>query len=645
MTSRLISRRTTVLSIAGGGLAFAASRIQSTEGSNVYRELDVMVPMRDSIRLATDIYRPARGGIPVATASPVLLIRTPYDKSRFKEESTDSEILLDTLRTAEIYVSRGYVVVIQDCRGRFKSEGRFVKYVQEGPDGFDTCEWLLKQPWCDGRIGTFGGSYLAHVQSAAAASSAPGLTVMFLDCGGFSNGYRSGIRQGGAYELKQVTWAVNSLGDSPVIAENSVLRELAKKIDVKFWLTKLPWRRGDSPLSIAPDYEDYVFDQWEHGVFDDFWKQPSIYWAGYYENCHAATVHMSGWYDQYVQTAVENYTGLKAIGRKTHLIIGPWTHTASSATHSGDVEFGRSAALAGSLAKTYAELRLRFFDRYLKNILLADEPTVRIFVMGGGSGRRNSRGLLEHGGNWRYEADWPIPRAVETAYFLRRGGRLEIAPGDDGDATFVFDPADPVPTVGGALPGHHPFEKNKGGFDQKTSPDFFPSGSPFGPLSNRPDVLSFCTEPLQNDVEITGNIIANLWISSDCVDTDFTFKLIDVYPPSDDYPNGYALNLTDGILRVRYRESWEAPKFLSPGEIAMIKIEAFPTSNLFKKGHQIRIDISSSNFPRFDVNSNSGEPDGKMFTIKSAKNTVHMNLQRPSHVVLPIIPIENQRKN
>lgn len=600
---------------------------------------DQMVEMSDGVRLAADIYRPARDGVALNQPLPVLLIRTPYNKQKYNERTADSGNNLNVHETAKLYVSRGYVLVIQDCRGRFKSEGEFKKYVFEGPDGVDTCRWLQKQPWCNGKIGTFGGSYLAHAQSAMAALGAPGLSAMFLDCGGFSNGFTSGIRQGGTFELKQVTWAFSSMLDSPGVAEDALKQAQIKAINLKDWMLSLPWKRGHSPLSPVPAYENYVFDQWEQGTFGPFWQQPSIYWRGYYDASRASAVHLSGWYDPYTLTATENYEAQRKLGRDVSLIIGPWTHTATETTHSGDVEFGKSASLMGNLSSDYPSLRLDFFDRTLlgKKPALA-VPRVQIFVMGGGSGHRNEEGRIEHGGAWRTEPDWPVPDQRLTPYYLQSEGGLDLKPSEGAPLTFRFDPDDPVPTIGGSLPGHEPWPTNKGGYNQHETAAFFGAKEPFLPLAARPDVLVFQTNPLEEDMEITGEIVANLYVSSDCVDTDFTCKLIDVYPPSTDYPLGYALNLTDGIIRTRYRKSFTKPSLLAPGEIASVQIRAFPTSNLFKRGHRIRIDISSSNFPRFDVNPNTGAPEAVGQSRKIAMNTVFMDIERPSNVVLPVIP-------
>jgi len=606
---------------------------------------DVMVPMRDGVRLATDVYVPARNGKPVEQRFPVILERTPYDKTADSrsERTPASEKPKSRAEVADFFVSRGYVVIYQDCRGRYKSEGLYVKYLSDGVDGYDTCAWIVKQAWSDGVIGTMGLSYAAHTQGALGSAGAPGVKAMFLDSGGFSNAYQGGIRQGGAFELKQVTWAFNEGLNSPQIRRDPAKFAAMQAIDLKDWFHKMPWRRGASPLSLAPEYEEYTFDQWEHGVFDDFWKQLGIYAAGYYRQFpDAAMVHMSSWYDPYPRTATENYMGLSRIKRgPVRLILGPWTHGDRQLTYVGDVDFGPAATIDGNVATDFLTLRLRWFDRSLKGIGngVDAEPVVRLFVMGGGSGRKNAAGRMDHGGRWRAERDWPIPDTRWTPYYLRADRLLSPERPSTGvpPLAYEYDPRNPVPTIGGNITSGRPIMVG-GAFDQREAPQFYGSKPPYRPLAERPDVLVFQTPPLTDDVEVTGPLTVNLWISSNCPDTDFTAKLIDVYPPNPDYPQGFAMNLTDGILRARYRDSWEKPAPMMPGEIYGIRVETFPTSNLFKRGHRIRIDISSSNFPHFDVNPNTGEPEGKSLSSRVAGNRVYVDGARPSHVILPIIP-------
>lgn len=602
--------------------------------------------MRDGIELACDVYRPAQSGQAVTGAFPVILERTPYGK----RESSRSEISRryperpkTRAEVAAFFVQHGYVVIYQDCRGRYDSEGTFRKYLDEATDGYDTCVWIVQQPWCDGRIGTIGLSYAAHTQAALASLNPPGLAAMFLDSGGFSNAFQSGIRHGGAFELKQVTWAYNNALKSPSVLADPQRRAALEAVDLRAWFADMLWKPGHSPVSAAPEYEAYLFEQWTHGAFDDYWTQPGIYAAGYYKQfADVPQVHMSSWYDPYARTATDNYQGLVTRKRgPVRLILGPWTHGNRSCTYAGDVDFGPAATLDDNLAPDFLTLRLRWFDHWLRGVKngVDTEPAVQIFVMGGGSGRRNAAGRLHHGGHWRHAKTWPLPETQFTNYYLQPNALLSPEQPTEAEAalTYRYDPTHPVPTIGGPISSGEPMMVG-GAFDQREAPAFFGSNPPYRPLSERSDVLVFQTLPLERGIEVTGPIVVHLWIASDCPDTDFTAKLIDVYPPNADYPEGYAMNLTGGILRVRYRDSWESPALMQPDTVYPIRIELFPCSNRFVAGHRIRLDIASSNFPHFDLNFNTGEPEGLSTHIRIATNTVYVDQGRPSHVVLPIIP-------
>jgi hypothetical protein len=613
---------------------------------DIFVEKDVMIPMRDGARLACDIYRPARAGQPVEDAFPVILERTPYGKhldSRSEWSLKQPERPKSRAEVAAIFVEQGYMVIYQDCRGRYNSEGTFSKYLDEAADGHDTCHWIVRQPWCNGKIGTMGLSYAAHTQAALASTNPPGLAAMFLDSGGFSNAYQGGIRQGGAFELKQATWAHRNGLHSPAVQADPTRRAAMEAVDLRAWFANMPWRPGHSPISLAPEYEAYLFEQWRHGLFDDYWKQPGLYAQGFYEQFpDCPQVHLSSWYDAYPRAATENYMGLSRLKQgPIRLILGPWLHGQRSQSYSGDVDFGPAATLDGNLAEDFWTLRLRWFDHWLKGVDngVDQEPTVQLFVMGGGSGRKNAAGRLDHGGRWRSASDWPLPETHYTKFYLHQLGLLstELPEADAPPLAYDYDPKNPVPTIGGGITSGEPIMVG-GAFDQREGPAFFGSQPPYRPLAGRLDVLVFQTPPLAEDIEVTGPIEVHLWIASDCPDTDFTAKLIDVYPPNEDYPEGYAMNITDGILRVRYRDSWEAPSLMQPGEIYYIRIEPFPIGNLFQQGHRIRLDISSSNFPHFDLNFNTGEPEGMATHARVAHNKVYVDRGRPSHVVLPVIP-------
>ena len=598
----------------------------------------VMVAVRDGVRLATDIYLPAGTG-----PFPTLLERTPYGRNATARRERTVADPRPPLRgeVAARFARQGYAVVVQDCRGRFDSEGRFTKYLGEANDGADTMAWLRGQPWCNGRIGTYGLSYAAHTQTALASQRPEGLAAMFMECGGFANAFRGGIRHGGAFELKQATWAFRNAQEGGVPEQGGdAIRALAQE-DIAAWFKALPWRRGHSPLRSVPEYENYLFEQWERGSFDDYWRQPELHAAGHYEVFDGIPMLlMCGWWDPYAQTTTDNYLGISRLPQgRPQLVLGPWTHGERSVTFAGDVDFGPRALLDGVLANDYLAMRLAWFDRWLKGQGEAPaEAAVRYFRMGGGSGRRNAAGRLEHGGEWFAARDWPVPGTQFMPWYLHPGGSLATQPAaQPATLGYVFDPADPVPTIGGSVTSGEPLMV-AGAYDQRTHAGVFGAAPPYGPLADRTDVLVFESPVLQEDLDVTGPVVIKLWISSDAPDTDFTAKLIDVYPPSEDWPQGFAMNITDGILRCRYRRSWEYPEPLVPGEVGEITIEPMPTSNLFRKGHRIRLDISSSNFPRFDVNPNTGAPEGSAGPRRKARNSIHLSPVHRSQLLLPVLP-------
>ena len=604
-----------------------------TTSQDVITERSVMVPMRDGVRLSTDIYRPAKSGVALEGKFPVLLQRTPYSKAR-------EDLVLEAL----FFTSHGYVTVLQDCRGRYESEGGFTKYIAEGEDGFDTMAWLAEQPWHQGKVGTYGLSYAAHTQAAAACLKPPNLGCMWLDSGGFANAFHSACRNGGAFELRQLNWAYKEALESPEAHTHPrTIKSAMESQSIFDWYKRLPWKKGHSPLQWTPDYEDYLAEIWGRETFDDYWLQVGLCAEAYYEEySDVPQVYMSGWYDPYSRSATDNYVALSAAKKgPVTLIMGPWTHGGRSVTHAGDADLGEWSVIDNNLGRDFNHLRLRFFDQWLKgadNGLEGDAP-VKLFVMGGGTGRKTTYLRLDHGGVWRNENEWPLARALNTPFYLLPGGGLSVHKPQQGDtpSSYLFDPEHPVPTIGGNISSGAPVML-PGGFDQRETEDFFGSEEPYLPLASRADVLVFQTVPLVEDVEITGPVSVYIWLSSSAVDTDITAKLIDVHPPNADYPAGYALNLTDGILRVKFRDSWEKPELMEPGEVYKVEVGLLPTSNLFLKGHRIRVDISSSNFPRFDVNGNTGENPGISPVRLTALNSIHHSRGRESYALLPVVP-------
>ncbi|WP_417723865.1 CocE/NonD family hydrolase [Salipiger sp.] len=612
--------------------AVASDQLTPAEpaGPGVVVHRDVRVTMRDGVRLATDIYRPAGAdGGPDDTPRPVIFERTPYDKSGTPR--TELSVARPTPYSrpdlALLLVAQGYVVIWQDCRGRYASEGSFTKYLNEAEDGYDSMVWIDAQSFGNGKVGTMGLSYDAHVQMALACLNPPGLACMAVDSGGFSNAFTCGIRQGGALEMKQATWAYNRAMEAPSVVANPAILRAIEAENLADWMTRTPWTKGRSPVRWDPDYEGYLLDQWQHGTFDSFWKKTGIWAAGHYDTFpEVPIIFMSSWYDAYVQTTLENYTGLKGrAARPLTLIMGPWTHGNRSRRVFGDVDFGPDAPLDGQVDDDWLAFRLKFFAKWLKGEAAAPrDERVHLFVMGGGSGAKTAEGHLDHGGAWIETSDWPVPEARALRLYPRADMSLGDAADEESALGYSYDPADPVPTIGGSLTSGEPIFEG-GAFDQTEDERFFGCTRPGLPLIARRDVLSFQTAPLERDLVVAGPVTVRLRVSTDAPDTDFTAKLVDVYPPSPDYPRGYAMNVTDGIFRVRYRKGYETPALVAANEGAFdISITPFATANRFARGHRLRLDISSSNFPKYDINPNTGEAEGTARGRRIAQNTVFL---------------------
>ncbi|WP_326812594.1 CocE/NonD family hydrolase [Streptomyces scopuliridis] len=530
-------------------------------------------------------------------------------------------------------------MVRQDTRGRGDSEGTFVKYLNEGPDGADTIDWIAAQPWCDGRVAMMGVSYSAHAQSAAAAESPRHLAAMFMDSGGFASAYEAGMRMGGAFELKQLTWAFRHGEESPEAERDPLVRRAFQDTDLRDWFSVLPWRAGTSPLRQVDSYERYLLEQWRQDSFGAYWQQPAIYGRGHYDRFpDVPSLHMSSWYDPYVRSTIENFKAMQRLKESpAYLVMGPWTHGLRCVTYAGDVDFGQEATLSGNVDDSYLRFRQRWFDEVLAGHRghVREIPRVQYFLMGGGDGRRDETGRMRHGGRWLSDTQWPPRGARETAFFPTASGELSRKPpsAESASVEYDFDPGDPVPTMGGQVTSGEPVMVG-GAFNQVPDGRFYGAREPYLPLNARPDVISLATPPLTEPLTVAGPVTARLFISSSAPDTDFTVKLIDVHPPNEDYPQGFAMNLTEGILRCRFHKSFEHPEPLTPGEVYEIEITAPDTANLFGVGHRLRVDISSSDFPRFDVNSNTGEPEALTRRKVVATNRVHMDAAHPSSILL-----------
>jgi uncharacterized protein len=611
---------------------------------------DVMVPMRDGIRLATDLHRPGRNGELVEGRFPTIVCLTPYDKT----ERRYTEI-------ADFFVPQGYAVVLQDIRDRHRSEGTKEYFHSATPhtgrDGYDTIEWIAAQPWSDGRTGMVGSSYAAITQIRTALEAPPHLTAIWPDVVP-TNVYHHQTREGGAMQL-HMFWAlyIHAADAQEVQGEPAKQEDVwndLRNLRQLFW--EWPWHKGELALRHVPALDEALEHYVSRGAYDEWWaKKENDYTRFWHDHGDIPVTMSTGWYDGFQHSDTEYFAAMAEQNTAPQrLIVGPWSHVGmrGDVTWTLDVDFGPDSRWG---PKRYFEEQLRYFDAYLKDAGPLDDPPVRIFVMGGGTGRKTSEGKLDHGGRWRDEQEWPPARAREKVYWLADGALAESETVGE-LRTFTYDPADPVPTIGGnyCAVGEFPAQgegmepmwmrllnpalllrniMTPGPADQKESAAFFTAREPYRRLSERPDVLVYQTEPLAEPVEVTGRAVVHLRVSSSAVDTDFTAKLIDVHPPNEDYPEGYDMLINDSIIRCRFRNGFEQEELMEPGTEYDVQILLPPTSNLFAAGHRIRIDVSSSNFPRLERNPNTGEPIGRHTHEVVAENAVH-----GGRVVLPVIP-------
>ena len=564
----------------------------------------VMVPMRDGVRLATDIYKqPSLGPLPV------LVYRSPYGRSGARGD-------------ASYLAARGYVVVAQDVRGRGDSEGDFYPFTQEGKDGYDTIEWAASQPWSNGKVGTFGASYLAWDQYFASMYKPPHLTAMFTLVGG-ANFYEDFAYPGGVPNLSWPTWMVKSAltGRGGSAEAKAALAAILEHPDE--WYGQSPEQRAkvfDSFPAQARAYRDY----YAHPTPDAYWKQKGFYNLGSYRDMKdVPTVFLTGWYDYFVEGVLHNFESLAKQRRTAQkLIVGPWPHPTGEDT-CGGAFFGKAAAV------DQRALMADWFDHWMKGAplkLISADP-VRIFRMGGGTDETKP-GKLSHGGTWLNASVWPLP-AQQTTYFMQADGQLATAPAAKaGSRTLLYDPRHPAPTIGGRY--------GMGGWSPNCAQDQVCSRGYLAcendlPLNQRADVLSFASQPLQAAVEVTGSVRAKLWVSSDAADTDLVVKLLDVYP------DGYAMLLSVGQLRLRYRNGFSHVALMKPGERYQVGMELGSISNLFAAGHRIRVDVTSSDYPRLEPNPNTGAAGGTSAVPVVARNTIHFSTTQASRIELPVI--------
>ncbi len=582
-------------------------------------ERNVEATMRDGTVLRANIYRPEAKG-----RYPVLLQRTPYGK-----DGANVDFCM-------LSASRGYAVVVQDTRGRWASDGVHYPMRDEFDDGYDAVEWAAAQPWSNGKVGMWGGSYVGWTQWAAAATRPPSLRAIFPMVT-FMDMYEM-VRPGGALSLGVlVSWglvagasmAIQRL-DAPAEVKRELLEELADALDgLATGETYRTTPLTDLPLVTREDLVGPAFLDWlRQEDRDAIWEGMNIHQR--IGEIAVPAYHLGGWYDIFCGGTLRNYTDMVARAateearRGQKLIMGPWLHGPFNG-YVGEFDFGFRASDASVLVY---EIMWRWFDHWLKKEECAaddgrdsimEEPPVRLFVMG-----RN---------RWRTENEWPLARTVYTPYYLHSQGAANtldgngtlspIAPAAEDGAVlsadhFAYDPRHPVPTSGGGL-CCHAASLPAGAFDQRE-------------IECRQDVLVYTSEVLESDLEVTGPLQVLLYVSTSAVDTDWTAKLVDVYPC------GVARNLADGIARARYRLGTEQPSFAPPGEVYEIRIDLAATSNVFLAGHRLRLEISSSNFPRFERHPNTAQPVASEEEMVVAEQRVCHDALHPSHIVLPVIP-------
>ncbi|HXP61954.1 MAG TPA: CocE/NonD family hydrolase [Dongiaceae bacterium] len=540
-------------------------------------EPEVKVPMRDGVQLVANVYRPRAEG-----RFPVILQRTPYGRP----DGNWAE--------ARRYVAAGYAMVVEDCRGRGKSEGVWDPFRYDVEDGFDTQQWTGQQPWCNGQIGTSGGSYVGWTQWAAAPNSSRYLKAM-VPVVPFDNAYEVAY-PGGAFQLGLLLGWGAGVGGATL--DGGKLQQAYRHLPLQ---------------SLGDQFEKPVgyLDDWvKHCQYDDYWKRRGTDYR--YSAVTVPILNIGGWYDIFSKTTVELPAKVRAasndrqVRRNQFVVMGPWTHGAG-ARKVGELDFGADAAL------NLGDLQFRWFEYWLKGHEsgVQDWPACYLFVMGEN--------------RWRGESEWPLKRTRYLSYFLHGAGHANSLKGDGALSTTEpqLEPADrftcdgnrPVPSLG----GNNLVGASAGPCDQTQ-------------VEERQDVLVYSTAPLEQEVEVTGPIKLVLYAASSALDTDFTAKLVDVYP------DGKPYNLCDGILRARYRKGPAQPVLLEPGQSQEFDIDLWVTSNLFRTAHRIRVEISSSNFPRFDRNPNSGKPFGTDTELLPADQTVFHDRDHPSHLVLPVIP-------
>ena len=591
--STLPSVAVLILAVCGTSVAYEFP--QSPPPRNDIRiENRVAIPMRDGVVLHADVYRPVGEG-----QHPVIVSRTPYSTER-----------APSAYAAAVYFSRrGYAYVFQDVRGRHESEGRWEPFRDDLNDGYDTNEWAAAQPWSNGKVGMEGGSYLGHVQWRAAQAKPPHLVTIFPRVASTSI-YHDWITVNGGWRL-----AFN-FGWGPVRQESRIMQNPGPHAveggPEAISYDKVVWHLPLNEMQALVGRDAQFYRDWlAHPDYDDYWRSLSV--EEHFEQVGIPVHTLGGFFDIFAQGTLRGYAGVSAKGATaearsgSNMVIGPWEHGVAQTV--GDMDWGEAAVVDTNA------LALRWFDRWLKDIDngLDDEPPVKIFVMG-----RNA---------WRYEQEYPLEETQYRPLYLDGKGHANGSHGDgrlswskpDEESpadSYSYDPANPVPSLGGA--NCCGVGTSSGARDQR-------------PIEHRSDVLVYTSDFLEAPLEVVGPLRLVLYASSSAADTDFVAKLIDVYP------DGRSINVAEGILRARHREGLTKQVLMDPGTIYRMEVDMIGTANLFKRGHRIRVHVTSSHFPQFARNLNTGEPYGTGKAMVVAKQTIHHSNSRASHILLPVI--------
>lgn len=570
--------------------------------SRILVERAVPIPMRDGIRTYADIYRPDTD-----QKVPAILSRTPYDKGSLRNH----DFTLNAVRAAE----QGYAVIYQDTRGRWLAEGEFYPFVHEMNDGYDSVEWLAAQPWCSGSVGMVGGSYIGATQWLTAIAQPPHLKAIAPNITS-SDYYEGWTYQGGAFQLgAMIFWVI------PTLASDAASRagKTQTVLDLLVEGDNLTPHYQHLPLKTLPILRDshlapYYFDWLEHPTYDSYWKATAV--KEHYSRVNVPVLNLGGWYDLFLMGTLENYVRMQREGGSSascngqRLLIGPWSHGAFTGLFP-DFNYG---VLSGQDVIDITAIQLHFFDYHLKGSAngLPAEPPVRIFVMGENK--------------WRDENEWPLTRTQYTPWYLHSDGGAgtlsPVAPTDESPDSYIYDPHDPTPTIGGSTFMHGlVLGIHAGPKDQR-------------PAESRPDVLVYTSDVLTQPLEVTGPVKVTLYAATTALDTDFVARLCDVYP------DGASRLLAEGIIRARYRQGTDSARQITPNEVYEYTIDLVATSNVFLPGHRLRLDIMSASFPRFDRNLNNGKQLGEdtLADAQAAHQTIFHDSSQPSHILLPMIP-------